>query len=787
MKIKCLLFLLGITSLAVAQKTLGNLTVEKIMRDPKWMGTSPSNPYWSADGKYLFFSWNPDGADADSTYYVTLTDKTPKKASYEMRQTIPSLNSIVYNTQKNAYAFTRDGDLFYVDAARKEHRITQTIETESTPQFIEADTKLAFNRAQNLYAWDIASGLTTQLTNFVKGTAPKEQPLNAQEKWLQQDAIRMSNVLQQRTSQRDSTEAITKRLRTKELRSIYIEDKNVTSITTSPDGRFITYRLVRPAQNAKNTIVPSYVTESGFTTDLPGRTKVGAPVGTQEFFVFDREKDTVLLVKTDAIPGITDAPDFMKDYPSKDTAKRKPLARTVSFLGPFWRGSSAIVDIRSADNKDRWLMTLDAATATLKLIDRQRDEAWIGGPGINSFFGNRGQNVWIDDQTFWYQSEANGYSHVYAANVITGEKKALTSGKFEVQSVQLSKDKKYFYLSTNEVHPGELQFYRLPVSGGKIERITTMTGANQAVVSPDEKAIAILYSYSNKPWELYWQENKPGSKAQQITNKAASEEFASYAWKDPEVITITARDGAQVYARLFKPAMTVASKPAVIFVHGAGYLQNAHKWWSTYFREYMFNNLLADNGYTVLDMDYRGSAGYGRDWRTAIYRFMGGKDLTDQVDGAKYLVEKLGVNPANIGIYGGSYGGFITLMALFKEGDVFKSGAGLRSVTDWAHYNDGYTSNILNDPYTDSIAYKKSSPIYYAEGLKGNLLMCHGMIDLNVNFQDIVRLTQRLIELGKNNWELAVYPLEDHGFIEPSSWTDEYKRVFALFERTLKK
>jgi dipeptidyl aminopeptidase/acylaminoacyl peptidase len=200
----------------------------------------------------------------------------------------------------------------------------------------------------------------------------------------------------------------------------------------------------------------------------------------------------------------------------------------------------------------------------------------------------------------------------------------------------------------------------------------------------------------------------------------------------------------------------------------------------------MFNNLLADAGYTVLDMDYRGSAGYGRDWRTGIYRHMGGKDLTDHVDGAKYLVEKLGVNPANIGLYGGSYGGFITLMALFTQADIFKSGAALRSVTDWAHYNDSYTSNILNDPYTDSIAYKKSSPIYYAEGLKGDLLMCHGMIDVNVHFQDIIRLTQRLIELGKDNWELAVYPLEDHGFVEPSSWTDEYKRVFKLFERTLK-
>ena len=265
-----------------------------------------------------------------------------------------------------------------------------------------------------------------------------------------------------------------------------------------------------------------------------------------------------------------------------------------------------------------------------------------------------------------------------------------------------------------------------------------------------------------------------------------SEEFASYPWRDPEILTFTARDGALVYARLYRPEQPAPNGPAVIFVHGAGYLQNVHKWWSSYFREYMFHNLLADNGYTVLDIDYRASSGYGRDWRTGIYRFMGGKDLTDQVDGAKFLVEQYDVDPKRIGIYGGSYGGFITFMAMFTEPDVFAAGAALRTVSDWAHYNHGYTSNILNVPYADSLAYVRSSPIYHAEGLKGALLICHGMVDTNVHFQDVVRLVQRLIELGKENWELAIYPVEGHGFRESSSWTDEYRRIFGLFEDNLK-
>ena len=223
-----------------------------------------------------------------------------------------------------------------------------------------------------------------------------------------------------------------------------------------------------------------------------------------------------------------------------------------------------------------------------------------------------------------------------------------------------------------------------------------------------------------------------------------------------------------------------------MFVHGAGYLQNAHRYWSTYYREYMFHNLLASMGYVVLDADYRASAGYGRDWRTAIYRHMGGKDLDDVVDGARYLVDTQRVDPGRIGVYGGSYGGFITLMALFTSPDTFAAGAALRPVTDWAHYNHGYTGSILNEPQDDAAAYRQSSPIYFAGGLKGALLICHGLVDTNVHVQDSIRLAQRLIELRKTNWELALYPVENHAFEQETSWADEYKRILALFEQHLR-
>ncbi len=190
--------------------------------------------------------------------------------------------------------------------------------------------------------------------------------------------------------------------------------------------------------------------------------------------------------------------------------------------------------------------------------------------------------------------------------------KALTSGKWEVTDARLSNDRRTIFLTTSEVHPGERQFYTMSVDGGARTRITTATGSNEATVSPDEKTLAVIYSYSTKPPELQVMPFAAGATAVPVT-VTPSDEFRAFKWIDPKVITYKARDGADVYARLFTPEMIGAKrdpkKPAVIFVHGAGYLQEAHKYWSSsYYRENMFNNILASKGYVVLSPDYRASA-----------------------------------------------------------------------------------------------------------------------------------------------------------------------------------
>jgi dipeptidyl aminopeptidase/acylaminoacyl peptidase len=763
------------------------LTVEKIMRDPKWIGSSPLNPTWSADSKTVYFLWNPENAISDSLYKVSLPGTQPAKVIKADRTVLPS-GDVNFNKTHTRAVYEKSGDLFLHDLVTKKiSQITNTIAGEFNPQFSKDEKKIFFTTDQNLYSWEIATGKLAQLTDFRKGKKPASTPLSEQEKWLKKDQLEQFDVLRERDRKQTMANKIRKSENPDRPKDVYLDEKNVDQIRISPDEKFITFRLTKMAK-PKNTIVPNYVTATGFTEDINARTKVGAPLNNQELFLYEIARDTVYQIGVGELPGIQDKISFGKSLSTakenKDVKDKKPEERQVTFNQVSWSENSthAAVVVKAVDNKDRWIALLDPVTRKLTSIDRLHDDAWVLSTTGWSF--STPGSGWLSENQLWFLSEETGYSHLYVTDIRDGKKTALTTGKYEVQNVDLPDSKRYFYITTNEVHPGEKHFYRLPVSGGKSERLTTMTGAHEAQLSPDEKNIVFRYSYSNKPWELFVMENKPGAKATQLT-QSLSTEFKAYPWRDPELVTFKARDEATVYARLYKPAN--ANGAAVIFVHGAGYLQNAHKWWSSYFREYMFHNLLTEKGYTVLDLDYRASSGYGRDWRTGIYQFMGGKDLTDNLDGAKYLIDQHGVDAKRIGIYGGSYGGFITLMGMFTTPDVFAAGAALRPVTDWAHYNHGYTSNILNAPFTDSLSYAKSSPLYYADGLKGSLLICHGMVDVNVHFQDVVRLSQRLIELGKDNWELAVYPMEDHGFIEPSSWTDEYKRILKLFETTLKK
>jgi dipeptidyl aminopeptidase/acylaminoacyl peptidase len=809
-----LIIALLIPSAAFSQQKF-DLTVDNIMRGPGLIGYEPGAVRWSQDSQRVYFRWKqssePRTKELD-TYTVNRDGSGLKKLTEdEARNQTPVGGDLTKDKKLTVYV--EDGDVFVFDHIKQERRqITATTDVETNAVWGHDQKSVIFNRAGNLFKLSLEGGSINQLTDFRTGGgdalaqatqagggggrggfggqvsarqtggagATGTQRATESQEYLKKEEKELIEAIKERAAVRAEQEERRKKRERRKPFNIP-QGQSVVQLSISPDEKYVIASISQSATGTKSSIVPNYVTESGYTEDIPARAKVGDAQNRTRFGLFDVATGDVKWV--DHGQRLSDAAAVAESGEGRRGGERgpEPRERDVRLSSPLWSddGKHAVVQARAADNKDRWIMLIDPVTAKTRMLDHLHDDAWINGPGAQTL-------GWLpDSKRVYFQSERDGYSHLYTASAEGTEVKQLTQGQFEVSDVRLSRDKTRFYFTSSEGSPFERHLYSMPVEGGARTRITSMSGNNDCVVSPDETMLAIVRSASNKPPELYLAENKAGAEARKVTT-SPTEEFFKYAWIDPPIVKFKARDGAMVPARIFKPANYRRGGPAVLFVHGAGYLQNVHKWWSSYSREYMFHHLLMERGFLVFDVDYRGSAGYGRDWRTAIYRHMGGKDLTDYVDAAKYLVAEHGVDAARIGLYGGSYGGFITLMALFTQPDTFRAGAALRPVTDWAHYNHGYTSNILNMPQLDSEAYKQSSPIYYANGLKGALLICHGMVDVNVHFQDTVRLVQRLIELKKENWELAVYPVEDHGFVQPSSWADEYKRILKLFTENLR-
>ena len=793
-----LVAILALGALATAQKKFA-LTIDNIMRGANLVGTEPSAVRWAGDSSKIYFQWkqaaDPIGAPLD-TWVVNRDGSALRKLSEDdARLTPPTVVSV--NEDRSLSVFAQDSDIVVIEnATGKRRQVTKTSDAETNPLFLPDGHRITFQRGGNLFVMSLDNGDLEQLTDIRaagaavagatggsgggggrgRGTAgaagssgDEPKGTDAQER-LKKEQRALFDAVRTREELKEAADARQKKLNPRKPFMLQAR-QSINQMQLSPDSKYVLAVVVETATGSKNAIVPDWITDSSFIEDLTSRPRVGDALGARHLAIIDVMTGEVKM----ADHGETGTPAARIEDASGcgGGGQGAPVAW-------FSRdGGKAVFSARSQDNKTCWLFALDPATAKARVLSTDRDAAWVGGPGESL--------GWLaDNRTLYFTSERDGFNHLYEVPFEGGEPKPLTSGKFEVERAVLSHDKSTFYLTTSEGSLYERHLWKMPATGGARVRLTKLGGNHQTVLSPDETQIADIYSFTGKPPELYVEPNQPMSAATKITASPAPD-FADYAWANPPIVGITARDGVKVPGHLYKPANYQRGGPAVIFVHGSGYIQNVHNWWPTaYYHEYLFHNFLMEHGYMVLDVDYRGSKGYGRDWRTAIYRHMGGVDLDDQVDAAKWLVSEQGVDPKRIGIYGGSYGGFITLMAMFTQPDVFAAGAALRPVSDWAYYNQGYSGNILNQPQSDDEAYKQSSPIYFANGLKGHLLIAHGMVDTNVHFVDTVRLTQKLIELRKENWELAVYPVENHGFTEPSSWADEYKRIFRLFETTLK-
>ncbi len=756
------------------------LKLEDIMKGHEFVGNLPSDHFWSWDSKRVYFSWNPENNPGNSLYYWERGMKSPAKvADNELQASY--LNDPRQQGRKTRF-YTKNGALFAFDTQKMTHR--KLIHTQNPVydlQLTQNPSVIYFTQDNNLFRYDVSTNTFMQVTNFRYGAKGGHSGSNT---FLEDQQQELFQYIRDKNKRAAWNKEQQQKNAEKFPKAFHYGKYNLENIQISADEQYVVFRLSSYPEGLE-TSYENFITSSGYLGETKAREKVSVDaISEHKMAIYSMAADSVYFVSFAGLSDIRRNPSYLSLYPNYEEFRSsdRPVIMHEVFFNE--KVTQAVCDVRSLDNKDRWIVSIDLKNGKVYELEHQHDAAWIGGPGISDY-GSGTLGFLKDNETIYFQSEESGFSHLYFLNVLTKKKQQVTSGNWEVREARLSSTKDYFYITANKNHPGNREFYRLKIADKSLEPILTEEGAADVVVSPDEKSLAVLYSWKTQPWELYYAENKANTKKIRVTHSTTAA-FDARNWMAPEVISFEASDKTKVYARIYVPEAQKKTGAAVIFVHGAGYLQNAHNHWSTYFREFMFHNLLVQKGITVLDVDYRASDGYGRDFRTGIYRHMGGLDLSDQLDGKKLLVEKYGVDPKRVGMYGGSYGGFITLMALLTHPGEFKCGAALRSVTDWAHYNQGYTSNILNYPETDPEAYRKSSPIYYADKLQDNLLMLHGMVDDNVQFQDIVRLSERFIELGKDNWELAVYPVESHGFKESYSWLDEYKRILKLFEENLK-
>lgn len=453
---------------------------------------------------------------------------------------------------------------------------------------------------------------------------------------------------------------------------------------------------------------------------------------------------------------------------------------------PIWSRDSRRLAFRliHPSMKRLRILVADALSGSSQTVYEEADPRWV----YVSEFG------WSpDSREIFFVSERDGWAHLYRVPASGGEPFQITRGRFECRPERFSFDDGHdpqwagghLYYSSTENGTAERHLYRIRPDGTGKERLTRREGVHNAIVSEDGEHIAWQFAGLEEPADLYVDEVR-------VTRRTRPE-FDRYPWPKTRFVSFPSRaDGKPVAAKLLLPAgydpedRSGKKWPAVFFIHGAGYATSVLKQWGSYQElRYVFNSYLANRGYVIVDVDYRGSTGYGRDWRSEVYLHLGGLDLEDLLGAVDFLRALGNIDTSRLGIWGVSYGGFLTNMAMFLAPDTFRAGSSWASVNDWENYSAPYTHQRLNRPRDNPEAYRRSSPITYAGRLKNHLLVVHGMVDSNVLFQDAVQLTEKLIQEGRPFGHIF-YPQEDHGFVRDETWVDACRRTAEWFDRYLK-
>jgi len=782
-------------AVAINAQAADIITLEQIMADPDWFGRSPESWYWGDDSNTVYYQQKQLGNPLRDLYTLDLSNNNKSTQVELATKHIVADQNAKFNQARTHKVYSFNGDVFVKKIATSQiKQLTFTSSNERNAIFLTNDN-VAYQVGNVFYTQNIVTGQLKELASLQMSekpagvVEPKSYLAKEQHKLIDYIALQQRNS---KLKQDKKARLADENTFVNDSKFYFGKGNRVAHASLSPAGDKLLVSIASAKSSRDKTdIMPNYITKDGVIAAEKVRARVANNRQYQEqLFILDLATGSKQALSYDSLPGFDD--DVLASVKKENfaregkTYKSEKKARNIHVLQMYnpikWSddGQHVALMLEAWDNKTRWLATVNYADNKLVTQHKLHDDAWI-----NWSFNEFGWLNTKDKASLYYLSEESGYSHLYHKGL---NKKAvkLTAGKFEVSSVTPTQDNQRFIFKANKKHPGIYEIYQVDLAK-KLTALTDLGGKNDYSLSPDESRLLIQHSTVTMPPELYVQ-SVESQDAKRITH-TVSEQFLAMPWVAPTVVAIpSSKQKEPVYSKVYLPKnfdKTSSKNRAVMFSHGAGYLQNSHLGWSGYFREFMFHSMLVQQGYVVIDMDYRASAGYGRDWRTAIYRHMGKPEVEDMRDGVEWLIENANVDAKRVGTYGGSYGGFLTLMSMFTDPDLFASGSALRLVSDWAYYNHGYTSNILNTPEDDAIAYERSSPIYFAEGLKEPLLINAPMVDDNVFFEDTVRLVQRLIELEKQDFETAIYPVEPHGFVQPSSWLNEYRRIYKLFENTL--
>ena len=448
-------------------------------------------------------------------------------------------------------------------------------------------------------------------------------------------------------------------------------------------------------------------------------------------------------------------------------------------------GRYAAIDYQDPALKHRKMIIYDLKEKTRTVVFEDSTDGWLHhtysefAPATNRIL---------------FLSEQSGWNHIYTIQADGSNLVQHTDGDFYVPWARWIDDHTILFAS-NEQDYGVRHLYLLDIDENSIRKLTEKEAWRyQFQLSPDRSVVIYAKSNFNLPFDLYKIDVMNPGEETRITS-TVPDRFYEYDWQEEEYIRFTGRDGetglsmSVLYPQNFDSS---ESYPVVVFAHGAGSLQNVYKGWSNnYWREYMFHQYLLLHGYVVVEVDFRHSTGYGRKFREDVTNWMGKYETEDIADGLDWLQDDCGgcLDLSRVGIYGGSYGGFMALYALTYKPGRFHAGAALRKVTNWRNYyhaNPLYTLPRLGNPEEVPENYDRSSPLTYAKDLQHPALLLHGLIDDNVGSQDAFQYAEELIQSGNTNFEMMIYPGERHGFTSPNSWFDEYYRIFHFFEKHLK-